>query len=154
MSAGVEFSDLDWVALVVGMVVNIGLGFAWYSPMLPTGRLWMREMKMPRDFRPQPKQMAASLAYMLIGTFLLLFVLMHVFVAFRDAYDLDLAGEGYDLTLGDGLQGAFFTWLGFFVPLQLSSVAWEGRSWRLFGVNASYYLLALLVVGALFAWRL
>lgn len=150
MAAGVEFSDLNWIALLAAMVASVVLGFLWYSPKLPTGRIWMRDMKLPLDHKPTPKQMATGMTLMVIGTFLLMFVLMHVFVAFRDAYRLD--GERLDgIDLMDGFQGAFFTWLGFFVPVGFSSVAWEGRPWSLFFVNTSYHFVNLLVAGLVFA---
>lgn len=151
MAPGIEFSDLNWVALLIGMASNVVLGFLWYAAKGPTGRIWMREMKLPADLKPSPKQMMTSLVLMVVGTFLLLFVLMHVFLAFRDAYRLDGARLGDGLEMGDGFQGAIFTWLGFFVPIGLSTVAWEGKSWTLFFVNQGYYLVSLLVVGSIFA---
>ena len=150
MAAGVEFSDLNWIALGIGMLVNIVLGFLWYAPKMPTGRIWMRDMKFPADMKPTGKQMAVSVTLMAIGTFLLMFVLMHVFVAFRDAYTLDDASIT-EIRMADGLMGGFFTWLGFFLPVNLSSVAWEAKPWSLFFVNTTYYLVTLLIVGAIFA---
>ncbi|MBK9981824.1 MAG: DUF1761 domain-containing protein [Saprospiraceae bacterium] len=43
-------------------------------------------------------------------------------------------------------QAAFFTWLGFFLPLDLNTEAWEMKSWKLFFINTSYYLLSLIIV--------
>jgi hypothetical protein len=54
----------------------------------------------------------------------------------------------------DGFYSAFFTWIGFYVPLLLSGVAWENKSWKLFGINAGYYFTALLAAGMILAfWR-
>lgn len=53
-----------------------------------------------------------------------------------------------------GFYAAFFTWIGFFVPLLLAGVAWENKSWKLFGINAAYYFTALLAAGMILAfWR-
>lgn len=134
------------------MVVNIALGFLWYSAKTPTGRIWMRDMKFDPNMKPTSKQMGMSIGLTVLGTFLLMFVLMHVFIAFRDAYRLDGARLGDDgVTFGDGLMGGFFTWLGFFLPINLSSVAWEMKPWSLFFVNTSYYLVSLLAAGTIFA---
>lgn len=150
MAPGIEFSDLNWIAIVAAMATNIALGFVWYLPKVPTGRIWMKAMNIPAGAKPTPKQMAMSLSLTVLGTFLLMFVLQHVFLAFRDAYRLD--GARMDgLEMADGFSGAFFTWIGFFVPLFLSQVAWENRPWSLFLVNASYYLVTLLIAGAIFA---
>lgn len=151
LAAGVEFSDLNWLAILIAIVSNVIIGFVWYAKQVPTGRIWMREMKIPADAKPTGKQMAKSLTLMLIGTFLLMFVFQHVFLAFRDAYRLDGERLVDGLTMVDGLSGGFFTWLGFFLPVTLGTVAWEGKSWSLFFVNTSYHLVTLLIAGAIFA---
>ena len=52
------------------------------------------------------------------------------------------------------LVGALIPWLGFAVPMLLSGVAWEQRSWKLFGINAGYQLAALLTAAMILAhWR-
>ena len=44
------------------------------------------------------------------------------------------------------LQAGFFTWMGFFLPKLFMGVAWEKKSWKLFAIDAGYFLtLALLV---------
>jgi len=153
MAAGVEFSDLDWLAIVLAIVANMALGFLWYSPKFPTGKLWMQEKKIPADMKPTAAEMGRAMTLMVVGSFLMFFVLMHVFVAFRDAMTLDDASIT-DISYADGAQGALFTWLGFFVPVLWTGIAWEKESWRLFFVNAGYYLVTLLVAGMIFAWRL
>ncbi len=152
MAEGIEFGDLNWVALGLGMLASIVLGFLWYSKSTPTGKIWMRGMKMSPDFKPDPKKMTVSMVLMVVGTFLFMFVLMHVFLAFRDAYRFDGARLGDDgITFVDGLMGGFFTWLGFFLPVNFGLVAWEDKPWSFFFVVTSYYLVQLLAVGAIFA---
>jgi hypothetical protein len=152
MAPGVEFGDLNWLAIGIAIVVNIALGFLWYSPKLPTGKIWMRETKMDPNHKPTAKQMTVAMILMLVGSFLMLFVFMHTFVAYRDAYQLDQAG--YKLTIVDGVIGALMTWLGFFVPVLWSGIAWEGKSWSLFFVQSLYYLLTLLIAGVLYTGML
>jgi hypothetical protein len=159
MAAGVEFGDLNWLAIAIAVVVNMILGFLWYSPKMPTGKIWMRDMKIPADAKPTPGQMAKGLILMIVGSFLVMFVFAHTVVAYNDSYRLDCTGEGepagcdgpgeWDLTIMDGLMGGFFTWIGFFVPLLWSAQAWEGKPWSLFFVNAAYYLVTLLIAGTL-----
>src|SRR5581483_11751239 len=113
--------------------------------MTPMGKAWMRQMKVVPGSKPTAQQMASGLVIAIVGAFLLYFVFQHSFVAYRDAYRLDGARtDKAGLTMMDGLQGAFFTWLGFFVPLLASRVAWERQSWALFFNNAAYYLVTLL----------
>jgi uncharacterized protein DUF1761 len=149
MAPGVELADLNWLAIGAAVVVNMVLGFLWYSPKLPTGRIWMRGTGLPMDMKLTGAQMARGMVLMIVGAFLVMFVLDHSFIAYRDAYRLD--GERLDgITIADGLQGAFFTWLGFFVPVLWGVVAWENKPWSFFLVNAGYYLITLLIAGVLF----
>ena len=53
--------------------------------------------------------------------------------------------------LNAGLQGGFWNWLGFVMPVTLGIVLWEGKSWKLFGINAGYYLVSLPIMGVILA---
>ena len=53
-----------------------------------------------------------------------------------------------------GFFNAMWIWHGFFVPMQLSAVAWEKRSWALFGLNLAYLFLNLQIMAMILAfWR-
>ena len=43
------------------------------------------------------------------------------------------------------LNSALWTWLGFFLPLQIERVAWERRKWGLVVINSSFDLVRLLI---------
>jgi len=48
---------------------------------------------------------------------------------------------------------ASFTWIGgYYVPVFLISVAYEQRSWKLFGINAGYHLVGLQVIAQILAY--
>src|SRR6266700_1474417 len=53
-----------------------------------------------------------------------------------------------------GFSTGFWTWIGFYVPLLLGAVAWENKSWKLFGINAAYSFVMLQLVAMILAfWR-
>ncbi|MBI2078552.1 MAG: DUF1761 domain-containing protein [Euryarchaeota archaeon] len=149
MVPGVEMVDINWLALAIAVVINIVLGFLWYSPKLPTGKIWMRGVGLSPDHKPTTKQLAVAMVLMVVGSFLMMFVFQHTNLAYRDAYGLDQAN--YKLTVVDGIMGAVFTWIAFFVPVLWGSVAWENKPWSLFFVNAGYYLVTLVIAGVVFA---
>lgn len=152
MAPGIEISEVNWLAVGAAMLFNIALGFLWYSPMTPTGRVWIRETKMDASVKPTGAEMGRSTALMLVGSLFSVFVIAYVFLAFRDAFRLDGARTGAGgLEIVDGLTGGFFLWLGFWLPVQLGGVAWEKRSWAWLGVNAAYYLVSMLGTGAILA---
>jgi hypothetical protein len=47
------------------------------------------------------------------------------------------------------LSSAIFTWLGFFVPVDLNTVAWENKSWKFFAINTFYHLGSLLIAATI-----
>lgn len=146
-----SFSGLNWLGLVLAVVFNMVLGFIWYAPKTPTGRIWMRAMKMDPNMKPNMGQMMKGLLLMVIGSFLLMFVFAHNFWVYQDAYQNTASGgmAGYRLRLMDGVMGGLFTWLGFFVPQHWSGVAWENKPWSLFFVQAGYTLITMVVAGIL-----
>ena len=142
-----SFGGLNWLGVGVAVLFNMVLGFVWYAKFTPTGRIWMREMKSPMDAKPTGGQMAKGLILMVIGALLLMFVFAHNYWVYQDAYRNVATGgtATHTLALMDGVMGGLFTWLGFFVPQHWSGVAWEGRSWSLFFVQAGYSLVTMVV---------
>ena len=71
------------------------------------------------------------------------FVLSHALV-FASTY-LNTSG------ISAGLQTGFWNWLGFVVPVTVGSVLWDGKPWKLWFINAGYYLVMLLIMGVILA---
>jgi hypothetical protein len=47
-----------------------------------------------------------------------------------------------------------FTWLGFVVPVLLNGVAFERKSWKVFGIAAGYQFVSMQVIAMVLAcWR-
>ncbi|HSX25238.1 MAG TPA: DUF1761 domain-containing protein, partial [Candidatus Andersenbacteria bacterium] len=53
------------------------------------------------------------------------------------------------ISLSDGVMIGFFAWLGFAAPLLLGSVLWEGKSYKLYTLNAGYNLVQFVIIGAI-----
>src|SRR5712691_1241437 len=140
---------LNYLAIVAAMVANIVIGFLWYGPIL--SKAWMKEMGMPADHKPDPKVMTRGLILMVIGSFLTAFVLAYTVDVWRPSVwkaGADGSAAFYGFSTG------FWTWIGFYVPLLLGAVAWENKSWKLFGINAAYYFVMLQLVAMILAyWR-
>ncbi len=140
---------INYLAVAAAVAANFGLGFLWYGPLF--GKAWAKQMNFPPDFKPTPAQMMKSMGLMILGSFLTAFVLAHSVEVWRPSTwkaGPDEAAWTY------GFFSAFFTWIGFFVPLLLSGVAWESKSWKLFGINAAYHFVGLQVAGAILTyWR-
>jgi hypothetical protein len=137
----------DYLAMGVAFLVYFFLSFLWWGPLF--GKKWGELMGMPMDPDDRPS-MAMPMVWQALGTVFLSYVLWHVMQAFAVTHDGEELVKG-DLAIVDALIGAGFTWLGFFVPVQLGRVAWEKASWALFGINAGGHLVALLAMSVVFA---
>lgn len=134
---------LNFWAIVVAGFVNMAIGFFWYGPIF--GKMWVKEMGWTDEAMAaaKAKGMAKQYVLMMLGSLIMAFVLAHN-VVFGSEY-LQMGG------ISAGLQAGFWNWLGFIVPVTLSSVLWEGKSWKLWFLNIGYYLVALLAMGSILA---
>lgn len=131
--------EISMVAILVAVIANFFLGFIWYTPLF--GKIWGREMGYDPKEKPGKKVMFKGMAFMIIGNFLLAFVLSHNIAAWKFVPGMDQMG-----VLGSALNSSLFTWLGFYFPGDLGSTVWEKKSWKLFFINTGYHLASLVVV--------
>jgi hypothetical protein len=141
--------QLNWLAIIAAVISSIAVGLLWYGPLF--GSAWMKEMGVPADFKPAPALLKRSMLLMLVSA-----LLTGVVLACAIELSRPLAPDATD-TAPDAIYGltvALGAWIGFYVPMLLGGVAWENRSWKLFGINAGYHLAALLAAAMILAhWR-
>ena len=137
--------QVNMIAVLIAVVANFFLGFFWFSVLFK--KAWALEMGFDPNEELPKKELLKSLGLAIIGYFLLAYVLSHQ-VAVWDSESWGLGTSQWS-KLERVVQAAFFTWLGFFVPVLLNGVAWAKQSWKLFSINASYHLLALLIVSSI-----
>jgi len=130
---------INIVAILVAVVVNFILGSLWYMPLF--GKLWGKEMGYDINVKPAKSEMMKGMAFMVIGNFLFAFVFAHNIAAWQFVPGIKEMG-----TVVNAVMAAIFTWVGFYVPGNLTATVWEKKSWKLFAINAGYQLASLLVV--------
>jgi len=134
--------QINYVAVLVAVVANFFLGFLWYTPLF--GKAWAKEMGFDMSVKATGGQMAKGLIFMVIGNFFMAYVFAHNIEAWSFVPDMDQMSANIKI-----LNAAVFTWLGFYVPIDLSRVAWEKSSWKLFFINTGYHLAMLLVAATI-----
>ncbi len=137
-----EEMNINMMAILVAVVANFVLGFIWYTPLF--GKAWAKEMGMDTGVKPTSGEMAKGMIFMVIGNFFMAYVFAHNIAAW--SY---VPGTKEMSAMANILNAAGFTWLGFYLPLDLGAVAWERKSWKLFGINTSYHFLTLLVAAVI-----
>lgn len=137
---------INWLAILLSMIAAFIWGGLYYGPLM--GKRWAKEMGMDITKKPDPKVMQKAFALNIIGSFLICYVLAHSNQVWRPS----VWGAGSDeANWTYGFWGALFTWLGFFIPLQLNKVAWEMKSWRLFSINAVHDFVQLMIISQILA---
>jgi hypothetical protein len=128
---------INYLAVLVAAIASIVLGFLWYGPLF--GKQWIKLMNFDKKKMKEAKNKSMGKTYvvMTIGTLITSYVLAH-FVDYLDASNI--AGA---------LQAAFWIWLGFVATVMLSTVLWEGKSWKLYSLNSAYWLVNLAVMASI-----
>jgi hypothetical protein len=131
---------VNWLAVLVAVVAAFAFGWLWYGPLF--GKKWAALMKYPPDVKPDPKVMTRGMALMVVGCFLT-----------SDIWRPSVWGGGPDSPgYVYGFLAGLWTWLGFYVPMLLGGVAWEGKGWPLFGLNAAYCFFHLQLIAMIIAY--
>lgn len=129
---------LSW-AMLVAAIIRFVVGGLWFSPFA-FAEPWRKIVGLsPEQMKSgMPKAIAADV----VGSLLMAWVLAHAVV---------YAGAS---SLGQGAAVGFFNWLGFVAVIQFTTVLYEQRPFRLFGIQSGFNLVSLLLMGALLAvWR-
>ena len=140
---------INYVAVLVAAIAAMILGGIWYGPLF--GKLWMKGMGWdPNDkelMAKMKKSMGAGYTQMFIGALIQAFVLAHVLWAFAHALP-SMTG------IWAGIQGGFWMWLGFILPVKYGDHLWGGKKLKYVAVDLGYYLVLLLVMGLIIScWK-
>jgi hypothetical protein len=137
-----EEITINWMAVLIAVVANFILGFLWYTPLF--GNAWAKEMRFDRTVKPTSGEMAKGMIIMIIGNFFFAFVFANNMAAWSF-----VPGMNEMPAAGTIMNAAIFTWLGFYLPVDIGTVTWEKKSWKLFWINTGYHLAMLLVTATI-----
>jgi hypothetical protein len=132
-----SFAGVNYIAILVAAVVAWLAGGAWYMAL---GKVWAAALGF------SPEQMAAQRNRP--GAFL---PFIYVFVAeLVMAWVLaGVLGHIGALTLRGGIISAAFCWLGFVITIIVVNNTFARRDWRLIPIDGGYWLIALVLMGAI-----
>ncbi len=129
-------------SVIVAAVVSFGIGALWYSPIL-FGKEWASLIGLSTKDMEGMKQGVWK-------AYLVQFIVTLVSFAIL-AFALSATGTA---TASEAAFVGFLAWLGFAVPVGLSSLLWKKASFKLFLIEAICSLLTLAIGGAIIgAWN-
>ena len=137
------------LAVIASVIASFALGSLWYGPLF--GKIWANAMVFGDTMKPTGAEIAKGSLLNLLGTVLMAYVLAHDVLVWRPSTwraGADQAAHIY------GFFAGFFVWLGFVVPVLMNGVAFERKSWKVFGIGAGFQFLSLQAMGMILSfWR-
>jgi hypothetical protein len=125
----------DHMSVFLSAMFFLFLGGLWYSSFL-FGAIWVKLCGFKNeDLRWGWKRYLGAVIQAIVMAYFLNFVEFYFRVT----------------SFWDGVITGGMMWLGCVAPVLLFSVIWEKRSFKLYLLNSSYYLLGYLVMGGLLA---
>ncbi len=130
--------DINYWAVLVAAIVNFLLGAVWYSLLF--GKQWLAIInKSEAELEEMKKGAPRAYVLSIIAALVMSFVLAHM-VDYAQATNVV-----------DGVLSGFWLWLGFVATTNLAAVLFEARPVGLYLINTGYYLVSLLIMGAILA---
>lgn len=130
--------SINYVAVLVATLLAFGVGALWYTVLFQ--KPWIKLMGFtPDQMRSMPLTGTQAMGIGFVATLIMVYVLAH-FVSMLNVRDLSGA-----------LELGFWIWLGFVATVQIHSFLYEGRPIKLFLINTSHMLVAILVATSVLA---
>lgn len=129
----IPIPEVNYVAILGAAIVSMIIGFIWYHPRV-LGNRWMAGTGKKKEEMGNPK-------VAMIGGFIASLIMMWVFAQNLVAWQA--------LNALEGAMGGFFLWLGFIATTMTMGALFEGQKKSYWAINAFYYLVVLLINGAL-----
>lgn len=122
--------------LIAAISVSV-VGMIWYHPNV-FGSAWMRLANVtPETAERTRRTMALRVIFGLLAAMLMAYVLSY----FSAAWGVfDVVGA---------VELAFWVWAGFVLPPMFGIVLWEGKSLKLYVINALYWLVAIITTSVI-----
>lgn len=138
-----DFGELNYLAIVVGVVFNMVLGALWYSPLL-LGKPWMAATGITVETIQEAGKGEQYKGYAIAVVVSIVLVVVLALLTQSLGIDEPLDGLVLGLVAGIGLVAAS----------QAPNYSFEGRSVRLFLINLGYSVVGFAVIGVLLAvWQ-
>ncbi len=129
-------TDINYLAVVVGAILTMVIGFIWYGPAF--GKTWLKVTGLRMedvDKSQTPKAYGLS--------FLAALAVSYVLSGVVDLFQAT--------TIGTGASAGVWMWFGFIVAGGVGRYIFPFRPFKLFALDNAYQLVVFVVLGALFA---
>lgn len=139
-----DFSIVNWWAVLIGVVLSIVSGFIWYSPKV-FFNTWWNGLQKKEDATGSEEEMKNSMIYIMGLTVLTSFT-MATTVAMLTPLLSSVMSTG-EVTVASGALTGFMLWLGLIVPSNLVNKLFAGYKPSVFFIEIGNHLINMVVYG-------
>jgi hypothetical protein len=138
MELSISLGSVNWLSVIVAGLVSFGIGSLWYTPVL-FGKAWSKEVGINEE-----KARSANMPLIFGTSFVLQFIA---------ALALDIF-LGKDATVAGGLVAGGLISIGWVATSYGTTYLFSQKTLKLFLIDAGYYLVLFLSMGAILgAWK-
>ncbi len=140
-----DFSNINWLAVLVCVVVSMVSGSIWYNPKTFFD-IWWRGIGKPEGERPGTENMGLTWGLTILSSFV-----QAVFMALMVNAMGSMSGGA---TLVSGATTGLLLWLGFIAPTYLVNKLFAGHGFKVWAIEVGNHLVNFVLFGAILgAWR-
>ena len=139
-----DFSTINWLAVVVCVIVSMISGSLWYNPktFFP---MWWRVVGNGRE-QPGMENMGMTWALTIVSSFVQAVAMLLMVTAMGS-----MTGGA---TLASGAMAGFMLWLGFIAPTYLVNKLFAGHGLKIWAIEVGNHLVNFVLFGAILgAWH-
>ena len=138
----IDFGDINYLAVVVAVVVNMAAGALWYSPVL-FAKPWSALTGITDEYVREHRRETYRGYAIAVGASIVISLALAVLI--------QLAGVS---TLVDGVMTGLMAGIGFVATTQAATYAFHNRPLKLYLIDVGYPVVAFAILGALLgAWQ-
>lgn len=128
--------EINYFAILLSGIVSMIVGFLYYSPLI-LGKPWMKLSGYTTEsLKKAQKEMGKLYGLSFLVSLITAYTLSHIMT-------LSVNSFGFS-RLATGLTTAFWMWLGFMMPVQLTGEIFGRKNWKLMAINTGYQLASLI----------
>lgn len=129
--------EVTFLPILFAGIANMILGMIWYDPRV-LGATWMRLANITPEMTEAGKK---TMPLRMVMAFCAAMVVAYVLNWFGIAWGV------YDWATA--VELGIWAWVGFVAPIMLGSVLWDMRPFKLFVLNAGYWLISLVMMSVI-----
>lgn len=135
---------MNYIAVVLGAIASMAIGFFWYS-QAAFGKQWMQlKGYTEQTLKAEQAKMGKLYAVSFVMSLLMAYMLAHVAALSSAFFEKEM--------LNSALSSAFFLWLGFVFPVQVTQQIFGEKKWKLLSIDTGYQLASLLAMAVVIGW--